>query len=150
MHDYRYDFTHRLAIAPQVISDPGETPNPVEGDAIDLAAHQGVNIVFAFGETTDGTGDKLIATPYLEVTDDPQNGPWIEPEDGSVLGPDVTVAEGTNDESVWTLGYIGDHRYVRAVIEATGENGTMPVSAVAILMDPQRKPVVEDTPEDVA
>lgn len=147
--DIRYDYTHKLAIAPQVITDPGSTPDATEGDAIDLAGHQGVNVAFAFGEVADGTGDKLVATPSLEVAP-AAAGPWTAAAAADVLGPTVEVADGTNDDEVWTLGYIGASRYIRAVIEAVGENGSMPVAAVAFLANPTRKPVTESTPEDVA
>lgn len=148
MRDIRYDSTYVLAIAPQSIDDPGATPAATNGAAIDLAAHIGANILFSFGATTGGTGDKTTGWPLIQVAD-AAAGPWTDAPDADVLGPDVVVAEGTNDDAVWTLGYIGSRRFIRGVIMATGDLGEMLVSAVAVLGNPNTKPVVEATPEDV-
>jgi len=98
------------------------------GATIDLKGYEGVNVIAAFGASGDTLSGSLYWTGKLQESADDSS--WSDVAAGDVIGATTNVfalvdAPGDID-AVYSLGYRGTKRYVRAVITEVGvhTNGT--------------------------
>ncbi len=113
------------------------------GSILDRRGYGGVEFVFNYGSvTTTGT----IATVVLKEGD--VTGTMTSIADADLLGTEALAsllagarAAGTGKEVSKRVGYIGNKRYVQALVVQTGVTSVGAVSASAILHSPSVAPV---------
>ena len=104
------------------------------GTAVDTRDYDSVVVAIHYGTITDGT-----FTPSLQESDD--NSTFTTVAAGDYQGT-LTAGTSSADETVVRLGYIGNKRYVRPVLTASGTPSTGgEFSAVVILGHPHGAPV---------
>ena len=130
--------------------DPVTITADADGITIDTRGFESVSVIFVVGES----GDTLSGSVYieLELEDSPDNSTWTDCADadltksvtGTNTGTAAKIDAAAEDDVVVAVGYIGDKRYVRGVINITGThtNGT-PIGIVGLQGHPLRSPVNE-------
>ncbi len=128
------------AIIPAAIGANATKTGPI----IDRQGYGGVEFIFSYGSvTTTGT----VATVVLKEGD--VTGTMTSIADASLLGTEVLASllaatprtAGTTKEVSKRVGYIGDKRYVQALVVQTGVTSVGCVSAEALLFNPRVAPV---------
>lgn len=100
---------------------------------VSLAAYRSVMLVVHSGVVTDGTHAFKI-----QISDDDSS--WADAPAADLQGSAISVTS-TTDDQVYTLGYNGPARYVRAVSTVTGSPSTGGLySAGFVLLGPRRTP----------
>lgn len=107
-----------------------------DGTGVDLALHSAALVVFDFGTSGDTLSGSVYIEGKLEESDDDSTYTAVDSAD--ILGTLPTVDDPSEDDTVHTVGYIGDKRYVRAVFDLTGThtNG-IPCSATIVRAFPR-------------
>lgn len=118
--------------------DPGAAiKTATNGDSVDrmqtLNAYRSAMLVVHAGTVTDGTHAFKI-----QVSDDNSN--WADAASSDLEGSSISVTS-TTDEAVYTQGYNGPARYMRAVLTPSGSPATGGIfSAGFVLSEPRRTP----------
>ena len=105
MPDINSRLTVTTVLAPAVYA----TDQAENSDSIDLGGHNSVVVSFIFGTLTDGA-----YTPKLEYSDD-GGSTWDDVAAEDIQGTLTAVAL-TDDDTIQTVGYIGEAGMIRGVI----------------------------------
>lgn len=110
------------------------------GTGIDLKGYESALVVADIG-TFGGTSP--TATLRVEESDD--DSTYTAVADADLVGGANSLAITTaNDVALWTRGYIGDKRYIRAAISAIGGTSpSLPLSAVVLRGHARHLPVTQ-------
>lgn len=108
-----------------------------DGAAVDrlLSAEQFTSsmLVVNVGTVTDGTH-------AFKLQESPDNSTWADCAAGDLQGSAISVTSAT-DETVYALGYMGNARYLRAVVTVTGSPSTGGVYSATILLSGHSTPI---------
>jgi len=105
----------------------------VDGETVDLRGYDSAVIVVSIGAITGTGGDGTVT---LEESDD--GTAWTDVADADILGSEPTLAA-NND---YQFGYIGEARYVRAVLDI-GTETNIAASAMVVAGHAHRAPTDE-------
>lgn len=98
-----------------------------------LNAYRSAMLVVHAGTVTDGTHAFKI-----QVSDD--NSTWADADSSTLEGSAISITS-ANDAAVYTRGYNGGARYMRAVVTVSGSPATGGIySAGFVLSEPRRTP----------
>lgn len=135
------DLYHNVLVT--LASLPATRTTTVTSDAIDVQGFNSLNVVFTLGQTGDTLSGSVKWTLKLTHSDSDSTGftdvALTELNAGAAT---VVVDANSLDEAVYSFGYAGGKRYVKAVATATGThtNGT-PMAVVAMRSTPAYSPV---------
>ena len=137
MRDLMNDIDPKVAIVPTVATDN----TALVGENIDKTGYDSVTFIIAAGTLADA--DATFAT-LLEHADDNGSGApgaFAAVPDDELVGTEAlagfTFAE---DKKCRKLGYIGGKKWTRLTVTPSGNAGSAPIAAVAILGHPNVKP----------
>jgi hypothetical protein len=135
MRDLRSSIAVRPVIAPVVVSD-----NTAQvGTVIDRQGFDSLSYAVSAGVLADA--DATFACLLEEA--DAVGGPFTAVADADLLGTEAAASFTFADDGVVrTLGYRGSKRYTRLTITPSGNAGSAPIAAVAILGHPATAPTV--------
>lgn len=134
MRDLASHIAARPVIAPAVISDN----TAAVGTVIDKLGFESVVYVIATGTLADA--DATFAV-LLEESDASGSG-FTAVGDGDLIGTEADAGfTFANDGVTRKLGYVGNKRYTRLTVTPTGNSGSAPIAAVAILGHARSRPV---------
>ncbi|MDD3371566.1 MAG: hypothetical protein PHE27_07060 [Alphaproteobacteria bacterium] len=126
----------RNQLAVQSLAPAARTNGTATGTAVDLRGFDGAVIAFSFGAHTDGTH-----TPTIVHSDD--NETFTTCVYGTDLdGPSALAAVSGGTGSIQQIGYIGNKRYVAAVITTTGATTGALSAATVIAGYPHNAPTM--------
>lgn len=121
----RSDIKNHLDVA--VSLAPASRTAAADGTGVDLANFDAAMVIINAG-ASGGTTPSFT----FEVQDSDDNSTFAA-VDSDYLDGTEPVVTGSNDETVYTLGYHGIKRYLRVTIEAaTGTSPTLVCSAVVV------------------
>lgn len=134
MRDLFHNVHATKVIPPVVVSD-----NTAQvGTVVDRLGYESLTYVISTGTLADA--DATFAT-LLEESDAEGSG-FAPVADGDLIGTEAEASfDFSDDGQVLKLGYIGNKRYTRLTITPTGNSGSAPIAAVAILGHPHSAPV---------
>lgn len=147
MRDFVNNFQLKRAISPvtQTNSDTA-----LVSQIIDRQGYDSLAFLIATGTLSDA--DATFAVTMDESDDSGLSGSnSVATTDmiSQTAGTAALTAAGftfASDDQVRKIGYIGNKRYVRLTITPTGNNsGSAPICAMALLGNPQMKPVTQAT-----
>jgi len=128
-------------IAPVAI---GTTGTGQTGIAVDRAGYESVEFAFSYGAIT---ATSAVFTATIQHSDSATAASFASVADADLLGSEAGAGlgaavrtDGTGDKVVKRVGYIGNKRYVRALLKSTATAGTL-VGVNVIMGDPQSRPV---------
>jgi hypothetical protein len=125
----------RPAIAPVVVSDN----TAAVGAVIDRKGFGSLTYAIAAGTLADA--DATFAV-LLEHGDEADLSDAVAVPDADLLGTEAAAGfTFADDGETRKLGYIGPRRFTRLTITPTGNSGSAPIAAVAILGHPEDAPV---------
>jgi hypothetical protein len=127
MRDLKSDLGATLALNPAAVAAT------ITGPAIDRQGYSGVLFIVAAGAVTDGT-----LTPKLQDSDD--NVTFADVAASNLNGSFADITGGS-DNTIQRVGYVGEKRYSRLVISATGATSGGILSGTAVLGAPALRPV---------
>lgn len=108
----------------------------VSGEIIDTAGYESVTVVVCGSGTTITSGTHYFTTT-IEAGDDSALSDAVVASGDDVLGSAVWTADGNQ---TYYLGYVGDKRYIRPVLNETG-TAEIVANCVVILGHPHKAPV---------
>lgn len=125
----------KRAISPQ--NETGDSA--LVSQIIDTKGYGSVSFVIATGSLADANA---TFTVLVEDGDDASLTDNAEVSDTFLIDTETNASFNyDNDDKVRWIGYVGKKRYVRLTITPSGNSGDAYISAVAILGDPESKPV---------
>ncbi|MFG1298122.1 hypothetical protein [Xanthobacter variabilis] len=131
------DLASNIAVRP-VIALVVADDTPAVGAVIDRLGFEGLAYVITAGTLADA--DATFAV-QLEESDASGSG-FTAVADADLIGTEAAAGfTFADDGAVRKLGYIGHKRYTRLTITPTGNSGSAPVCAVAVLGHAARRPV---------
>lgn len=135
MFDTKNNLKMARALSPAAITSNTTT----NGTVVDRLDYQSLTLALVSSTITDGT-----FTPVLKESDTGAfGGEENDVADADLLGTEAAaVFVAADDNTLKTLGYIGQKRYVRLSIVTTGVTSGGTIGAVAVLGDPHVAPVV--------
>ncbi len=133
MRDLASNIAIRAVIAPAVVADN----TAAVGGVIDRRGFDSLTYVIATGTLADA--DATFAA-LLEESDASGSG-FTAVADADMIGTEALASfTYADDGAVRKLGYIGHKRYTRLTITPTGNSGSAPLSAVAVLGHASARP----------
>lgn len=117
--------------------DPGTGNTALVSNIIDTQGYDGLELVISIGTVADA--DVTFAF-LLEDGDNSALSDNATVATAQVLGTTALGLEFDTDNKIYKLGYIGNHRYVRATITPANNTGSWPISGVAVLGRPHSLP----------
>jgi len=134
MRDLASNLAVRPVIAPAVVADN----TAAVGTVIDRLGFDSLAYVIATGTLADA--DATFAV-LLEESDASGSG-FTAVADTDLVGTEADAGfTFADDGEVRKLGYIGHKRYTRLTITPTGNSGSAPIAAVAVLGHAAERPV---------
>ena len=133
MRDLASNIAIRAVIAPAVVADN----TAAVGGVIDRRGFDSLTYVIATGTLADV--DATFAA-LLEESDASGSGFTAVPPGGMIRTQARARFPYADDGTVRKLGYIGHKRYTRLTITPTGNSGSAPFSAVAVLGHASARP----------
>lgn len=139
MKDTVYNFVRAV----RTLSPAARTNGTVNGTGADRQLsgaagtnewHESATVVINTGTVTDGSH-------AFTVEDSPDNSVWTAVAAGLLQGSAPTVVA-ADDDKVFEVGYLGNQRYLRAVVVTTGATTGGIFGAVVLLGFPTRPPIV--------
>jgi len=121
------DAYHNQSVAS--VLAPAARTSTATGETVDLLGYGSATFIFDVGVATDG----VFAFTIEESANDSD---WTTVAAGNLLGTAPTVdaaGDPAEDEQVYTCGYAGSARYVRAKCTVTGSPSTGAVFAVSVV-----------------
>lgn len=110
------------------------------GDAdVDLQGYNACQMVVVVGQSADTLNGSNTISLELEESDDDSTYTDVAAADmlggvGGSSGQFALIDDPAEDDLVYSVGYIGDKRYVRLVVNFSGTHGTgTPIGAVAVV-----------------
>ncbi|MFG1201744.1 hypothetical protein V5F29_05050 [Xanthobacter aminoxidans] len=133
MRDLASNIAIRAVIAPAVVADN----TAAVGGVIDRRGFDSLTYVIASGILADA--DATFAV-LLEESDASGSG-FTAVADAELIGTEALASfTYADDGAVRKLGYIGHKRYTRLTITPTGNSGSAPLAAVAVLGHASARP----------
>jgi len=120
-------------ISPAISLAPAARTANEAGAAVDLAGFYGALVVIETGAITDGTH-----TFELQESADGSN--WAPVADTDLLGTEPVVKAG-DENKVFSVGYLGDKRYIRVAVNVSDASNGGVYSAVVLRGFPRHAPV---------
>ncbi len=138
MRDIASNIVIRPCIAPAANSNLGTTP--LVGAIIDRLGYESLAYAIQTGTLSDVDATYTV---LLEESDAANMDAANAVADADLIGTEAAAGfTFANDGVVRKLGYIGNKRYTRLTITpAAADSGNSPIAAVAILGDPNTRPV---------
>lgn len=134
MRDLAHNLAVRAVIAPAVTSDN----TAAVGAVIDKLGFESLMYVIATGTLADA--DATFAV-LLEESDASGSG-FGAVADADLIGTEAEAGfTFANDGVVRKLGYVGNKRYTRLTLTPSGNSGSAPLAAVAVLGNAASRPV---------
>jgi hypothetical protein len=101
--------------------------------AVDMQGFNSLNVIFAVGQTGDTLSGSVYWTLKLTHSDDNVTFPDVVASELNAGAATAVINSNSLDEAVYSFGYNGGKRYVKAVATNTGThtNGT-PMSVLAL------------------
>lgn len=125
------DMKGRIDVAQSLV--PAVRNASADGTTVDLANYESAVVVFTTGTVTDGTH-----TPGVEVSDDDVS--WDDADPSELVGS-LSAFGAADDNAVQRVGYIGIHRYIRAVTTVAGATTGAAIAAVVIRGNARTEPL---------
>jgi hypothetical protein len=122
---------------------PATRTTTLTSDSIDVQGFNSLSVLFALGQTGDTLSGSIKWTLKLTHSDVEASGYTDVPAADLISGAATVVVDANSlDEAVYSFGYGGGKRYVKAVATATGthSNGT-PMAVLAMRGSPAYSPV---------
>jgi len=117
------DFAHDLGPVPSLA--PAARAANATGSSVDLLGYGAAAVLAGFGAWTDGTH-----TPKLQESDN--NTTWADVAAIDQTGTFAAVSSAAGQNAVQKVSYIGNRRYIRAVLTVAGAT-TGAVSGVLVV-----------------
>lgn len=126
---------YNVALTKSTIVPAGARTTTTTGTSVDRMTNEGgfrsALIVVQTGTITDGTHT-------VEVQDSDDNSSWAAVADAFLQGSEPAIT-GSNDDTVFEIGYTGHKRYLRVVITPSGSPATGGIYGALILLGWPRK-----------
>ncbi len=110
---------------------PAARTASANGTGVDLAGYERALVVVESGTITDGTHT-------IEVQESADNSTFTAVADTDLEGTEPAIAA-ANDDTVWTIGYVGTKRYVRVAVTVAGATTGGVYGAQVVRLGPSRK-----------
>jgi hypothetical protein len=138
MRDQSHNLTIRPVIAPAINTDLGTTP--LVGSIIDRLGYESLTYAIVTGTLSDANATYTV---LLEESDDSGMSGATAVADADMIGTEAAAGfQYDDDGETRKLGYVGSRRYTRLTITPAGaDSGNSPIAAIAILGNPQTRPV---------
>lgn len=95
------------SISPSASLNPGaKTASTNNGSSVDLKGYGSATVIVPFGLWSDGTHK-------IQIEESANNSSWSTVSSTEILGSTVSVSNATDDNTVYSFGYLGDARYLR-------------------------------------
>lgn len=107
------------------LAPTGNRTSSADGSAADLSDAVGAVIVIHIGAWTDGTHEFVI-----EERD--TGGSWSAVADGDLNGSEPSVTDAADDNSTFTLGYVGQKNEIRVTTTVSGTTTGAEYSAAIV------------------
>lgn len=135
------DLYHNVRVTQHVT--PAVATTTKTSTAIDLQGYHGASVAFALGASGDTLSGSVYWTLKLQHSDDDSSYSDVTAADLLNGTATIVVDSASEDETVYSFGYIGAKRYLKAVATPTGThtNGTS-MSVVALRGNAGYQPVV--------
>lgn len=134
MRDFANNIAVRPVIAPAVVGDN----TAAVGTVIDRLGFDSLTYLILTGTLADA--DATFAV-LLEESDE-DNANFTAVADGDLIGTEAAAGFNyADDGEARKLGYIGHKRYTRLTVTPTGNSGSAPIGACAVLAHARSRPV---------
>lgn len=135
------DLYHNV-LATQVLN-PVVATTTKTSSTIDLQGYNSASIVFALGLSADTLSVSLYWTLTLQHSDTDSSYAAVATTDCNAGVNSITVNATNLDRTAYSIGYIGNKRYLQAVATPTGSvSSGMPMGVVALRGTAGYRPVV--------
>lgn len=135
------DLYHNI-LSTQVLS-PAVATTVKTSSTIDLQGHNSASVLFSIGQSGDTLSGSVLWTLKMQHSDDDSSYSDVTAADVSNGTTAIVINDGTLDETVYSMGYIGSKRYLKGIATPTGThtNGT-PIGMIALRGNSAYRPVV--------
>lgn len=135
------DLYHNILVTQHL--DPVVATATKTSTVIDLQGYGSASVVFALGNSGDTLSGSVYWTLKLQHSDDDSSYADVTTADIIDALTSVAVNDPNKDATVYSFGYCGSKRYLKAVATPTGthSNGT-PMGMLAMRGTPSLAPVV--------
>lgn len=125
------DLYHNLLVTQPV--NPSVATTTQTSGAIDLQGYGSASVVFSLGQSGDTLSGSLYWTLKLQHSDDDSSYTNVAAADVIDGITSIVVDDAAEDERSYSMGYIGNKQYIKAVATPTGShsNGT-PLGVLAL------------------
>lgn len=141
------DLYHNIGVV-HLLDAKDITTNDTKSSILDLAGFEGALILVNFGAITTPDSNSYI-TPILQESDTTADADFEAVDSGDILGGFTKIDAATKDQTTQVVGYVGNKRYVRVLLDITdGDAGISHalVSVDGIVGFPIHKPAVAPDP----
>lgn len=143
MRDLSHDLAFGNSVTVQTI-----TSSNLTGVGVDLKGFNSATVVLVMGDIDEmGGSPQGSAKIDVQLQDSDDNSTWSNVTDGDVVDlsgvSSVTggiVASTSDDRTPVAVGYVGERRYLRAILQPTGLTNGGPAGAVVIKGQPRHAP----------
>jgi hypothetical protein len=141
------DLNNNIAARPTV--NPAVLSADTNGTGVDLQGFDAVEVLASLGTQGVTLSGSVFIDFILQESND--NSTYVAVPDGYLIGTPITPGSGifaridANSKAArsYAIGYCGNKRYVRCVVDFTGAHATgTPISVVALLGRPAVSPTV--------
>lgn len=138
MQDLHNNIQLKNVITPRVVTDDTASV----GTIIDRAGYDSLEFLINLGTLSDANATAAVLVEHGDASDLVADGAAVA--DTMLLGTEAEAGfTFADDGEVRKIGYRGNKRYVRLTITPSGNTGNIPLSAVAILGNPNSAPVIQ-------
>lgn len=127
----------------ELVDMPENNTGARTGSTIDLKGFEGCKVGVIFGDSQDTLAVGLYWTCKLQEAE--IIGTWTDVAAADVIGNTSNqfglVNAPTEDQAVYSLGYKGKKRYLRAVVTDTGSHSSGTIIAIVAIKWPVDRPV---------
>ena len=129
-------------VLPTQVLNPVVSTTAKTSSVIDLQGFNSASVLFALGLSADTLSVSLYWTLSLQHSDDGVSFSAVASTDCNAGVTSITVNAPSLDRTVYSIGYIGNKRYLQALATPTGSVTTgMPVGMLALRATPSYRPV---------
>jgi len=130
-------------VLPTQVLNPAVATTTQTSSVIDLQGFNSASIVFSLGQAGDTLSTSLYWTLTLQQSNDNSTYVAVATTDVNEGVTSIAVNSPSLDKTVYSIGYIGGMRYLKAIVTPTGTmtSGT-PIGIIALRGNAAYKPVV--------
>lgn len=134
------DSYHNLKFIPAIVPQTATDNTPIVGAIVSHAGFESLTYAIQTGILGDADATFAVLLEESDAADLSGSNPVA---DGDMLGTEALAGfTFADDAATRKLGYVGGKLYTRLTINPTGNSGSAPVSAMAVLSHANVRPVI--------